>query len=56
MQLFVSLLEAHVLGTLKKGLSVNDLGNYFQGSIREVVSASADKGVAADADKKGLNL
>lgn len=41
-----------MLGTLKKGLSVNDLGNYFQGSIREVVSAKADKGVVA-ATKKG---
>jgi hypothetical protein len=36
-----------VLRSLKKGLSVNDLGNYFPGSIREAVSARADKGVAA---------
>ncbi|KAH0812962.1 hypothetical protein GEV33_009828 [Tenebrio molitor] len=40
----VSLPEPHVLRSLKKGLSINDLGNYFPGSIREAVSARADKG------------
>lgn len=37
--------ETHVLRGVKKGLSVNDLGNYLRAGIRVVISVNSDKGL-----------
>lgn len=34
-----------MLRGLKKGLSVNDLGNYLRAGIRVVISVNSDKGL-----------
>lgn len=45
-----------MLQGLKKGLSVNDLGNYSRVGIRVVISVNSDKGLGLATVEKGVKF